>query len=117
MPRVEVVVDWNRTDPTLRGNSSSSDPEIINTCKDPISVEIDEANFTAGTAVSTLTGFSDAGACWVSGSHIENYTMYAYIPFTVTCGSGSKFKGHAVNRSLKSEPFTPSNFRFTKILS
>lgn len=107
MPREEVVVDWSRSDPGVQGNPASSDPETINTCMDPVSIEVDMSGFTAGTAVSTLTGFDDAGACWVGGHHIENFTMYAYVPFTVTCGSGSKFRGHWVkdlgNRDVSDE--------------
>lgn len=46
-PRTGVTVYWDRKDADLR-SGPASDPEIINTCMDPIKLEVDHAHFTAG---------------------------------------------------------------------
>ncbi|MBK8800973.1 MAG: hypothetical protein IPN71_02750 [Fibrobacteres bacterium] len=55
---------------------------------DPIKVEVDYANFTAGVAVKTHKNT----ACVLYMT--DNFTMYAHVPFTATCGSGSRFRGY-----------------------
>ncbi len=59
---------------------------IINTCLDPMTFHIDQANVTGGVGISEVGGLG----CVIGGDNIHSYF---YVPYTITCGNGVSYPG------------------------